>query len=218
MSISAIPVLTIDGPAGVGKGSIASMLADTLGWHLLDSGAIYRVVALAALQRGIDLQDEAAIVALVPQLVIEFKQGDVWLNGECVSKTIRNEACASASSKIAALPEVRRALLALQRSFCKAPGLIADGRDMGTVVFPNATYKFYLTASAEIRAERRLKQLSEQGLSAKLCDLIQDINARDERDFNRAVAPLKPAETAVLIDTSLLTQTEVFTEVMKHIR
>ena len=218
MNISAIPVLTIDGPAGAGKGSIAGMLADTLGWHLLDSGAIYRVAALAALRRGIDLHDEVAISALIPQLVIEFKQGDAWLNGECVSGDIRNEACASATSKIAALPKVRRELLALQRSFCKAPGLIADGRDMGTVVFPEAPYKFYLTASAEIRAERRLKQLSEQGLSAKLQDLIQDINARDERDSNRPVAPLKPADDAVLVDTSPLTQAEVFAEVLRYIR
>lgn len=218
MNISAIPVLTIDGPAGAGKGSIASMLADTLGWHLLDSGAIYRVAALAALRRGIDLHDEVAISALIPQLVIEFKQGDAWLNGECVSGDIRNEACASATSKIAALPKVRSELLALQRSFCKAPGLIADGRDMGTVVFPEAPYKFYLTASAEIRAERRLKQLSEQGLSAKLQDLIQDINARDERDSNRPVAPLKPADDAVLVDTSPLTQAEVFAEVLRYIR
>ena len=218
MNISAIPVLTIDGPAGAGKGSIAGMLADTLGWHLLDSGAIYRVAALAALRRGIDLHDEVAISALIPQLVIEFKQGDAWLNGECVSSDIRNEICASATSQIAALPAVRNALLALQRSFCKAPGLIADGRDMGTVVFPEAPYKFYLTASAEIRAERRLKQLSEQGLSAKLQDLIQDINARDERDSNRPVAPLKPADDAVLVDTSPLTQAEVFAEVLRYIR
>ena len=218
MNISAIPVLTIDGPAGAGKGSIAGMLADTLGWHLLDSGAIYRVAALAALRRGIDLHDVVAISALIPQLVIEFKQGDAWLNGECVSGDIRNEACASATSKIAALPKVRSELLALQRSFCKAPGLIADGRDMGTVVFPEAPYKFYLTASAEIRAERRLKQLSEQGLSAKLQDLIQDINARDERDSNRPVAPLKPADDAVLVDTSPLTQAEVFAEVLRYIR
>lgn len=218
MNISAIPVLTIDGPAGAGKGSIAGMLADTLGWHLLDSGAIYRVAALAALRRGIDLHDEVAISALIPQLVIEFKQGDAWLNGECVSGDIRNEACASATSKIAALPKVRSELLALQRSFCRSPGLIADGRDMGTVVFPEAPYKFYLTASAEIRAERRLKQLSEQGLSAKLQDLIQDINARDERDSNRPVAPLKPADDAVLVDTSPLTQAEVFAEVLRYIR
>lgn len=217
MSIATIPVLTIDGPAGAGKGTIAGLLAEKLGWHLLDSGAIYRVAALAALRNGLDLKDEAAIAVLVPALQIAFMAGDAWLNGEKVSAEIRNEACASATSQIAALPAVRAALLQRQRDFRCAPGLVADGRDMGTVVFPDATYKFYLTASAEIRAQRRLKQLSEQGLSAKLADLIQDINARDERDANRPVAPLKPADDAVVVDTSLLNRDEVFAEVFRHI-
>ena len=212
-----IPVITIDGPAGAGKGTIACLLADKLGWHMLDSGAIYRVAAVAALRGGVNLQDENTLAALIPTLNIEFKEGDAWLNGEKVTSDIRNETCASATSQIAALPAVRAALLTLQRNFRQLPGVVADGRDMGTVVFPDAPHKFYLTASAEIRAERRLKQLSQQGLSAKLCDLIQDINARDERDTNRPVAPLKPAVDALVIDTSSLDQAEVFATVLHYI-
>jgi cytidylate kinase len=176
------------------------------------------VAALAALQNNLALDDETALTELIKSLKIEFKDGQAILNGQDVSAAIRNEACASATSQIAALPHVRAALLALQRQFQQAPGLIADGRDMGTVVFPDSAHKFYLTASAEIRAERRLKQLNEQGLSANICDLIQDINARDERDSNRPVAPLKPATDAILIDTSFLDQEGVFNEVWQHIQ
>lgn len=212
-----VPVITFDGPAGVGKGTIAGMLAAQMGWHMLDSGAIYRVAALAALRHDLDLQDEQALAARIPGLQIVFDNDAVWLDGADVTEAIRNEACASATSRIAALPAVREALLERQRAFRQPPGLVADGRDMGTVVFPDARYKFYLTASAEVRAERRLKQLSKQGLDARLHALIQDINARDTRDASRPVAPLKPAVDAVVLDTSFLDQAEVFAEVLRHI-
>lgn len=209
-----IPVITIDGPAGVGKGTIASLLAEKLGWHILDSGAIYRIAALAALKQDIDLSDENALVAMIAELQLAFHDQKAWLNGEDVSTQIRNESCADATSKIAALPAVRDALLQLQRNFQQEPGLIADGRDMGTVVFPTASNKFYLTARAEIRAERRLKQLRGQGQDAKLHELVQEINARDERDTKRAVAPLRPADDAVIIDTSDIDQQMVFEKVL----
>lgn len=211
------PVITVDGPAGAGKGTLACRLAEKLGWHLLDSGAIYRTVALAVLRHGMDLQDEAGIIRLIPQLGIAFVGGEAWLDGETVTQAIRTEQCASATSQIAALPAVRAALLDLQRSFRQPPGLVADGRDMGTVVFPDAEYKFYLTASAEVRAERRLKQLSEQGVSARLCDLVEDIRIRDERDAGRQAAPLKPAADAVVLDTSGMDADAVFAAVLQHI-
>jgi cytidylate kinase len=203
------PVITIDGPAGVGKGTLAHQLAADLGWAFLDSGAIFRVAALYALRHSIPLDDEAALVAAIRRLDIDCQQGLILLNNEDVSEAIRNEECASATSKIAALPPVRQALLALQQSFQQLPGLVADGRDMGTVVFAHAPLKLFLTASAEVRAERRLKQLKRAGVEADLAQLVKDINERDYRDANRPVAPLKAAEDAVVMDTSTLSVAEV---------
>lgn len=203
------PVITIDGPAGVGKGTLAHQLAADLGWAFLDSGAIYRVAALYALRHAIPLDNEEALVAAIRTLDIDCQQALILLNGEDVSEAIRNEECASATSKIAALPKVRQALLALQQSFQQLPGLVADGRDMGTVVFAHAPLKLFLTASAEVRAERRLKQLKRSGQEADLAQLVKDINERDYRDANRPVAPLKAADDAVIIDTSTLSVTDV---------
>ncbi|MEQ8427665.1 MAG: (d)CMP kinase [Gammaproteobacteria bacterium] len=203
-----IPVITVDGPSGTGKGTVCSFLADWLGWHFLDSGALYRLLALAAQKRDLPTTDIAGLAQLAENLDIEFEvQGagklvKVVLDGEDATDAIRTEDCGHAASVVAAIPEVRRALLSRQHGFHQAPGLVADGRDMGTVVFPAADLKIFLTASAEERAKRRHKQLKEKGISANLRHLSADISARDERDSQRAVSPLKPAEDAVVIDTS----------------
>ncbi|WP_096084728.1 (d)CMP kinase [Agaribacterium haliotis] len=207
-------LICIDGPSGAGKGTIARLLADKLGYALLDSGAIYRIAALAALKHGCDLNDEAALVSLAAALDIEFKidaqQTQTLLNGEDVSKAIREEQTGMAASTIAALPALRQALLERQRAFNRAPGLIADGRDMGTVVFPEAEYKFFLTASAEERARRRVLQLQQSGANDIDQDkILADIKARDDRDMNRATAPLKPAADAELIDSTELSIVQV---------
>ncbi len=209
------PVLTIDGPSGSGKGTIARLLAKRLGWHLLDSGALYRITALAAQRRGIDLQDAAAIAKLAAHLDVRFVGEDetcVLLDGEDVSLLIRSEQAGEAASVIAAHRSVREALLEFQRDFAAAPGLVADGRDMGTVVFPDAPVKIYLDASAEVRGARRYKQLNEKGLDANLAQIIDDIRRRDERDMQRAVAPLKAADDAHVIDSSFLTVEQVLAE------
>ncbi len=203
------PVITIDGPAGAGKGTIAALLATQLDWHLLDSGAIYRVAGLMTMRHALALDDEPAIMSLLKTLDVQFFQGKVFVNQEDISLAIRDPACSSVTSKIAALPAIRSALLARQRAFRRAPGLIADGRDMGTVVFPDATLKIFLTASPEVRGERRYKQLSEQGISANLAHLIKEIAARDKRDAERAAAPLRPADEAVYIDSSRLQPEQV---------
>lgn len=206
--MSETPVITIDGPSGSGKGTVAQRLAHELGWHYLDSGAIYRVLALAALQHQLSLEDEAALSQLAQELdlVFELTARDltVWLEGQDVSLAIRSEEAGNAASKVAALPQVRAALLQRQRDFQKAPGLVTDGRDMGTVVFPQASFKVYLTASAEERARRRLKQLKEKGIDSNLSDLTKEIAERDIRDSERTVAPLKPADDALVIDSTAL--------------
>jgi cytidylate kinase len=201
-----IPVITVDGPSGSGKGTISRMLARELDFHFLDSGALYRILALAAGRRGVVLDDEPALAALSSELNIHFPaDGDgerVLLDGEDVSDEIRTEAAGSGASKVAALPAVREALLKRQRNFCAAPGLVADGRDMGTVVFPEAQAKIFLTASSEERARRRCNQLKEKGIDLVFEEVLADIRARDERDANRSVAPLRPAEDAELVDTT----------------
>src|SRR5690606_7384668 len=208
-----VPILTIDGPSGAGKGTIARAIASRLGWRLLDSGALYRVAALAALKAGIPLDDEQAVARVAEGLDVEFDEVDgrerVILAGEEVTAELRTEQCGEAASKVAAQPAVRRALLARQRAFAAPPGLVADGRDMGTGVFPDALVKVFLTASAEERARRRHKQLMDKGISVSLRDLSREIAQRDERDANRPVAPLVPAHDARIIDSTHMSPEEV---------
>ncbi len=203
-----VPVLAIDGPSGSGKGTISRAVADALGWHLLDSGALYRAVGFAAGMEGLDLSDAEAVTRCAEHTKIGFrapKEGGetrVIVNGMDATDEIRTETCGAAASAIAAIPSVRAALFDKQRSFRKTPGLVADGRDMGTVIFPDASTKVFLTASAEERAKRRYKQLKEKGLGVTLAALLREIQARDVRDAGRAVAPLKPADDATVIDST----------------
>lgn len=219
-----IPVLTIDGPSGSGKGTICALVARQLGWHLLDSGALYRLVALGAMRHDIDFANEAALAEYAASLDVRFEvQPDgsapgILLEGEAVGDAIRSETCGNAASKVAALGAVREALLQRQRDFQKLPGLVADGRDMGTVVFPQAGVKTFLTASVDERAQRRYKQLKDKGISANLPDLLKEIAERDARDAQRAVSPLKPAADAVVLDTTSSTIEEVCDRVMQLCR
>ena len=202
MSPTLIPVIAIDGPTASGKGTVAQRVAESLGFHYLDSGSLYRLTALAALQQGIDLADASAVARVATNLKIAFQEGKTLLDGRDVGDVIRTETASQNASRVAALPEVRNALLLLQRAFRVNPGLVADGRDMGSVVFPDATLKVFLTASAETRAARRTKQLKEKGMSAIMLDVVKELRARDDRDMNRPVAPLKHYPDAYLIDTT----------------
>jgi len=211
------PVVTIDGPGGSGKGTLSSLVAAELGWHLLDSGALYRIVAAMARRQAIDLTDEKSLVAMIPNLEIAFDGDGVDVNGDDLSDEIRTGEAGVAASQVAALPEVRDSILTLQKSFQRAPGLVADGRDMGTVVFPQAATKIFLDASAEVRANRRYKQLKNKGLSVNLRDLLEQIQERDARDRGRAVAPLKPAADALIIDSTQMTIEEVLQMIMAEV-
>jgi 3-phosphoshikimate 1-carboxyvinyltransferase len=200
----AVPVIAIDGPSASGKGTVAARVAETLGFHYLDSGALYRLTALSASQQGVALDDEAALATLALNLNVRFTADKIYLAGEDVSDALRAEAMGNAASRIAALPAVRAALLARQRAFRRAPGLVTDGRDMGSVVFPDAMSKIFLTASAEARAERRYKQLKEKGFSANLENLLTELRERDVRDAARSLAPLQQGADASLLDTTHL--------------
>ncbi|MDX1353711.1 MAG: (d)CMP kinase [Thiomicrorhabdus sp.] len=207
--MSQVPVITIDGPSGVGKGTLAQYLTCKTGFHLLDSGAIYRALAFGAVKNALPLDDIPGLVALAVKLPVEFKATSILYDGVDVTSKVRTEEVAGVASTVAVIPEVRAALLQRQKDFAQSPGLIADGRDMGTVVFPDSPVKLYLTASAEVRAERRVKQLKNQGIDANIAQITQDIKERDERDTGRKTAPLKPADDAIVIDTSDLDIQEV---------
>ena len=217
-----IPVIAVDGPSGVGKGTLCQALANHFNWHLLDSGAIYRVLALSALQQNIALDDTKQLATLALKLPLTFDTSSdnvkILLDGLDVSREIRTEETGGAASKVASINEVRTALLQRQRNFRQLPGLVADGRDMGTVVFTDASVKIFLDASAHSRAERRMKQLQDKQIHAKFGEILQEITARDERDRNRAVAPLKPAVDALIIDTTSLSIQDVFHQSIMYIK
>jgi cytidylate kinase len=221
--MNAIPVITVDGPSGAGKGTIANLLADKLGFHFLDSGALYRVTAYACQHDGIGLADETQVAEVARTLQVRFVSADngevlVYYKEHDASLAIRTEAGGRGASTVGAMPLVRAALLQRQRDFQQAPGLVADGRDMGTVVFPEATLKFFLTASAEERAERRYQQLLQKGGSVDRAQVIKDIRERDERDSTRSVSPLLPAEDAIVIDSTATPIEQVFARVMPSVQ
>ncbi|WP_290374179.1 (d)CMP kinase [Turicimonas muris] len=213
-----IPIITIDGPVASGKGSVSAGVAKVLGFNVLDSGSLYRLTAYAALQQQKPLEDEEQIKQTAVNLKAVFKGGKILLEGEDVTDAIRQEEVGLAASKVAVHPKVRKALFKLQREYAQAPGLVADGRDMGSVVFPEATLKIFLTASAEARAKRRYNQLKEKGIYSNIADLVKDLKERDERDLKRSVAPLVPAPGAKILDSSDLTLEETINQVLEWYR
>lgn len=214
--MTTLPIITIDGPTASGKGTVAQLVAHALQFHYLDSGALYRLTALSAVRNGVSLIDGSGLAKIAADLPCRFLGEQVWLGEEDVSNVIRAEEVGKGASLVAVLPQVRKALFQFQQDFARQPGLVADGRDMGTVVFPNATLKVFLTASVEARAQRRFKQLIGKGFSAIMSDLLQDLTDRDERDRNRIAAPLKPAQGAYFLDTSDLSIEQAVSEVLKQ--
>lgn len=214
MATNAIPVITIDGPSASGKGTVAQLVAKELGFHYLDSGALYRLVALKAMQTDTDLTNQKKLSDIAKTLDVVFINNEIRLDGMDASNMIRQEQCGLDASKIASYQQVRESLMARQRAFCQDPGLVTDGRDMGSVIFPNANLKIFLTASAEIRAKRRYNQLIEKGINANIADLLKDIQLRDERDSNRSLAPLQHNTDARLLDTTSLSISQAVNEVL----
>jgi cytidylate kinase len=208
------PVIAIDGPSASGKGTVAAEVAKALGFHYLDSGALYRLVTHAALRNATPLDDEEALAALASRMNVEFRDGAAWLEGRDVSAELRTEEVSAGASRVAAQPKVRQALLARQRAFRAPPGLVADGRDMGSIVFPDAPLKVFLTAGVGTRAERRHKQLMEKGMYAKMSDVVEELRRRDERDSSRPVAPLKHYPDAIFLDTTGLTVAEAVRSIL----
>jgi len=216
--MTSVPVIAIDGPSASGKGTVAQLVAEKLGFHYLDSGSLYRLVALAALRSGASWEDEARLASIATALDARFEGGAIWLAETVATEAIRDEACSDGASRVAAWPRVRAALLGRQRGFRRPPGLVAEGRDMGSVVFPDSGLKVFLTASAEARAERRYKQLKQKGIAATLSVLLQDLRGRDARDAARSVAPLKQCPDARLLDTTAMSAADAAEQVLAWYR